>query len=512
MANKLQLNLSGGMNVQTSPLIIKDNECELALNYHLDVVGSLRKRSGMGLFGLQINHNVNVVGLYQFNDQSASASIPLMVESNGGGTATIYYFTGGNWTASGRTTDTLNARARFSSFVDRVFRVNGAQVVITSTDGITWQDSTAPNTNVPATITPKYTAVFQDRVYLANGASSNQSRLWFSSLPSAGAITWDLTNNWIDINPDDGDQITALENNGNRLLIFKNRALYRWTFGQVEPDRLIGVGTQSQESVKTNFDVGITFFANQFGIYAYTSGRPKLISRKIQPFIDAVTDWTAVYGEVDRDHYYLSVGNLTVNGRTYTNAVLVYNIPLDAWSIFTFGCPRITIMARLQAPGDTTSYIVVGTADGRTYKIESLGSFVDINDAGASLALPPIPCEFISKEYLLSFPQRTNLAWVDVFSTKRLESSVFYDLDRENDFTAIGFLQDRISNFRIPTRECNSIRIKVSEIGNDSGAVSSTSSLVDLPVLEGFNMEHTPKEKRDEMQSNTRRKRNVNGA
>jgi hypothetical protein len=41
--------------------------------------------------------------------------------------------------------------------------------------------------------------------------------------------------------------------------MFKNRAMYRWTFGQTEPDRLIGVGTSSQESVKTNFDLGITF-------------------------------------------------------------------------------------------------------------------------------------------------------------------------------------------------------------------------------------------------------------
>src|SRR3990167_10231535 len=126
-------------------------------------------------------------------------------------------------------------------------------------------------------------------------------------------ITWAAAN-WFEVNPDDNDEITALENNGNRLLIFKNYAMYRWTFGQVEADRIIGVGTTSQESVKTNFDLGITFFANPKGVYAYTDGRPKLISRKIQDYIDAVSDWKYVAAGVDNDHYRLSVGDLTVNG------------------------------------------------------------------------------------------------------------------------------------------------------------------------------------------------------
>src|SRR3990167_8706471 len=156
------------------------------------------------------------------------------------------------------------------------------------------------------------------------------------ALPSSGAITWDTTNDWFDVNPDDGDEITALENNGNRLLIFKRRSTYRWVFGATEPDRLLGVGTESQECVKTNLDLGITFFANSKGVYAYTGERPKLISRKIQAWIDANTaaNWDDACAEIDDDHYYLYLGDsLTVDSVVYTNVMAVYSISLDAWVV-----------------------------------------------------------------------------------------------------------------------------------------------------------------------------------
>lgn len=479
MANKLQLNFSGGMNTKTSPLIIKDSEAEFILNYHLDKLGALTKRLGYTTYLTQPVAGKTINGLYQFNDQSAGTSEQLMVANNSGDTnGVIYYNNAGTWTAA-KSNDTASKKTRFVSFVDYVFRVNGADVVATSADGVTWG-----TTNAPSTITPKFASVFTDRVYLANGATSNRSRFWFSELPSSGSISWDTANDWVDVNPDDGDEITALENNGNRLLIFKNRSLYRWMFGQTEPDRLIGIGTSSQECVKTNFDIGVTFFANPRGVYAYTSGRPKLISRKIQQYIDAVTDWTTVAGEVDDDHYYLSVGDITVGSRTITNAMLVYHISLDAWTVYSTATP-VKIMAQLITTAPVQS-LYFGSNDGRTYK------WLD----GKKDNTAEIAAEFISKEYLLSYPLRTNLKWIDMFAQERVNVATFYDLDRLNLFEELGVLTDRISNFRIPLRECNSVRIKVADNSQNTS------------IIEGFNMEHDPKEKRDEMPVKIRRRGN----
>src|SRR3990167_334199 len=322
MANKTTFNLSGGMNSKVSPLIIKDEECELIVNYNLDTVGALTKRNGYDVFATQPVAGKRVLGLGQYTNTSTTVeTTQIMVVNNSGDTqSVIYYNNSGTWTTS-KTDDTAITtvtnfnRVRFRTFLDYLFRVNGTNVIATSNNvnGSTWG-----TTNAPSTITPSFIEVFQDRIYLARNGTAAASRIFFSSLPSSGTITWTTATDFFDINPDDGDEITALENNGNRLLMFKRRSLYRWTYGLTEPDRLIGIGTHSQECVKTNLDLGITFFANEYGAYAYSGNRPKLISRKIQPWFDAITATAldVMCAESDNDHYYLYLGDsLTVAGR-----------------------------------------------------------------------------------------------------------------------------------------------------------------------------------------------------
>src|SRR3990167_9148001 len=189
MANKTVTNFSGGMNTKVSPLIIKDSECELIQNYHLDQVGALTKRSG---YSTHVNApaSVNVNGLFQFVDIGAGTpNLQLMVQNNAGGTAGVIYWrtsASGNW-AAGLSTDTVSRKTRFTSFIGYVFRVNGANAPTSSADGSTWgtvnlDDRTTGNT---LAITPRYAATFQDRSYMANGGTANTtSRLWFSSLPA----------------------------------------------------------------------------------------------------------------------------------------------------------------------------------------------------------------------------------------------------------------------------------------------------------------------------------------
>lgn len=481
MANKLLLSLSGGMNRKTSPLIIKDEECELLVNYHLDKIGALTKRKGYSTFATQPQAGKTCFGLYQFNDMSGGTAEQLFVANNSGDTnGIIYYNNAGTWTA-GKSDDTASSKSRFTSFIDYVFRTNGADVVATSANGSSWG-----TTNAPATITPKYGVVFSDRVYLANGNTSNRSRFWFSSLPSSGSVTWSTSTDWVDVNPDDGDEITALENNGNRMLIFKNRALYRWSFGQVEPDRLIGVGTSSQESVKTNLDVGITFFANQRGVYAYAGGRPKLLSRKIQDIIDAVPDWEEVYAEIDEDHYYLSVGDIVIDGRSYSNVVLNYHISLDAWSVYALATP-VKYMARLieTAPVEATYF---GSTDGRTYK------FLDgTSDNGTEIA-----STFRSKEYLLKYPDTMDVERIDVFAQNQGSAQVLLDNDRRDEPVVLGNLTDRVTPLRpSDMRRTNTVRVYIND--------NSTNTC----VIEGFNIETTDLDKRDEDARKTRKAGNT---
>lgn len=506
MANKLIANLSGGMNSHTSPLIIKDSECEFILNYNLDTIGALTRRNGYVTFATQPVADNHIVGLFGgFNVENRS-NFQLMSVNNAADNARVtYYNNGGTWTASNDSNipifNGVNGAAnqlymtRYASFLNYVFRVmGGAPLSASATDLATWGTTNLidDDTSSALTISTSLACVFQDRLYLNRTDSTGfKSRLYYSSLGRAGGtITFDTdssTGRWFDVNPDDGDFITALENNGNRLLIFKNFSMYRWTFGQVEADRLIGVGTTSQESVKTNFDIGVTFFANPKGIYAYDGARPKLISRKIQEYIDAVSNWKYVAGGVDKEHYYLSVGDVTVGGRTITNAVFVYNIPLDAWTIFSLAT-KPTVWAEMSSTYPTQK-LYFGSTDGRTYEFNS----------GTSDNTSSISAEVISKEYLLSFPERANVPWIDVIANQRVAANVYYDYDRLGDFNPLGGLSSRITNFRPTLRECNSVRIKIADNSKD------------VSIINGWNIEHEPKGKRDERGVNQKTKGQNNG-
>ncbi len=484
MANKLVTDLSGGMNTRSSPLKIADNECELILNYKLDDTFALTKRPGYDVFSSQPVSDTSVVlGLFQAEKQNTVAnSNPVMVMTNSGDTKSeIFEDVSGTWT-SRNTANTKDLKHRFAEFIDYTFTVNGTDVVLTSTDLVTWA-----NVNAPTVILPRYIAVFQDRVYVARGSATGQkSRFWFSDLPDATAqtIAWDTTNSFVDVNPDDGDEITALENNGNKLLIFKNRAMYTWIFGQVEPDRIIGVGTESQECVKTNLDIGITFFANARGAYMYDGGRPRLISRKIQTWFDAVgnasgnqpSDFSA---ETDQDNYYLYLSDsLTVGGRTYTNVMAVYNIPLDAWTIWTLHAP-VRVMAKLIQSGAEGIYF--GSTNGRTYQLLQ-GTADDSGGASESTATP-IAGEIVTKEYLLTFPEDTIVQEVNTIATEHVAANAQYRMDRSDRFTTLGGITERFKKFSIKKpNKGKSIQLKITDNSENTSRI------------EGWDIRHNPVE------------------
>lgn len=482
MSNHLITNFSGGMNSKVSPLLIKDTECELVVNYNLDKVGALTKRNGYDVFASQPVAAMRVNGLFQYTNTNTPAETTQVMVANVAGNANgiIYYNSSGTWTAS-KSNDTASLKSRFATFVDYLFRVNGTDVVASSKDvnGGIWG-----TTNCPATITPAFISVFQDRLYVAKGSASGQlSRVWFSGLPSAAETlpAWEV-NDYFDVNPDDGDEIRALENNGNRLLIFKNRALYRWTFGQVEPDRLIGVGTQSQECVKTNLDLGITFFANEYGAYAYTGGRPKLISRKIQDWFDNIpaTDVDDMVAETDADHYYLYLSDsMTVGGTTYTKVMAVYTISLNAWTIYTLNTPWRVASKLIQSNSED---IYFGSSNGRTYQWNS-GIADDSGGTNGDTAVS-IAGEIIFKEQLLNFPSKTDIQNIDTIVQDGMTANLSYQLDRGGDFKPVGKnLIERVNNARLG-KEGQTIRVRIT----DNGASQS--------VIEGLNIEHNPKKER----------------
>ena len=483
MANKLQLDLSGGVNVTTTPLALSDNECEWAVNYDLDRFGALTKRSGYTQLGSQLTDN-SVLGLYAYGDRDNL----LAVINNASDTdSTLYRFNGATWDSK-LTGRTANARARFADFVGRTYYVNGSDKMVTSANGgtlSTWDYTSAPDSG--DNFQPKYVAVYKDRVYAARqGGSGEDSRLYWSGKPDSNAVSWDITADYADIDPDNQNSITGLENNGNRLLVFKSNAMYRWQFGAVEADRIIGVGAFEQEAIATNFEVGITFFFGEQGIYAYSpaQGRPSLISRKIQRILDTRgnTNWNASQLTCDRDNLYVAgIDSITLDGRQILNPWFVYNITLDAWTLYSTPEQVTALTSYLNSTNNPT--VIFGTASGNIYEFDP-----DVSYDGTTTT--PIATDFISKEYLLNFPQKARIKEIDITSLTTNRTQVLFDVDRKDEWTSLGEVQGRFSTHHNTTHpRGNTARVRLSS--NNTGT----------QMVEGYNIEYEPVEVENPKQS-----------
>ncbi len=77
----------------------------------------------------------------------------------------------------------------------------------------------------------QFIETFRNRVWIA-GNPTYPDRLYFSSLPdliTSPTISWDTdvtTGDWIDISPQDGDNITGLKRSKNALWVFKRNQIY----------------------------------------------------------------------------------------------------------------------------------------------------------------------------------------------------------------------------------------------------------------------------------------------
>lgn len=333
-----------------------------AKNLHFDRIGATSVRDGITLLGTQIVDNHGIKGLHQFLDTGTGSDDKLLAVCN----TSVYALSSGTWNAK-RTGLTADTKARFTNFVDLVFMVNGVEAM-QSWDGGAGNFST---TNVADAPIATYIDNFRSRVWIAK-TSSFPSRLFYSSVASiTGTITWNVTTQYIDVAPGDGEDITGIKKFGTGLYVFKNSAVYRiFSINQSEPDPQISVGTYSQESVTVAKD-GM-YWHHPSGIYRLRKGEtnPVEISRPIYDIIKNVT--RANYSEVaawnDDDHVYFSVGNVSVYGITVSNCVLRWTISTEIWTIYSYA--QNLIVGNIYDNSSTIDR-VVGDDDGNIYTFNS---------------------------------------------------------------------------------------------------------------------------------------------
>lgn len=373
---------SSGMITNIHPALTPPNSVELAVNLVFDEeIGAAVSRLGITGVGSQLVDNMSILGLHQHIDTDTAANNILFATLNasGGATSTIRNVTTGSNVVTGLT---ANTKMRFLTFLGETLAINGADAE-RSWNGSSWITTGGAFDlgDFPGSNSCDLAIEFLDRVYAA-GDTTNPSRVHFSTIATGGAISWE--GDFIDFEPENaGGPITALAKVPNYVLIFKERALSRFNGSSAFPEALVQIGAPSQEAVVMGGGL-VAFFSNSNendrGFFITDGRRPISIShdapRQIKKWIDAIptASDTAIAGFATDRVFEWSVGDLTVDGESYTNVALRYNYKMKQWSV-KVNATEFKVYAKYLVSGVNT--IVGGDDDGTVYRIDKIAQYTD---------------------------------------------------------------------------------------------------------------------------------------
>ena len=462
---------------------IPPNSVSGCTNVNFDqIIGSAVVRPGTTIIGTTIASNKTPLGFAEYVSSKGTVINNLIAVYSGASNASVYYYNGSSWQTSNLTSLSNSANNRFAMLGNQIFIVNGVDKMRTSSDGgATW--GTTNSIDASGTIAPSLVFRTNAMLLAAGDASQSPSRVFFSSVvdptTSPGTITWNTnaaTGNWIDINPDDGDTVTAFAETSNTTLIFKNHGMYRIDIvtTAVDPQNVFNIGAVSQEAV-VNCRGTVYFFSGN-GIFRTTGDLPEEISRLgVGDIISQISqaNWSLVAAGTDDQNVYFSVGNITLNPnknnqRTYNNVVLKFSVRDETWSVHSYA----------QQPRFYTKYT---DSNGRLMRsVDTLGDAQTVN-IGTTDNGTPIFYEVITQAQEMG--DRAHLDKISdriiVFTQNALDSQ-FQAAEGENDFKDIQINFDG-SRVTISTDiNLEDYYFYFRWFGNSSGTA---------PVFEGFQIE-----------------------
>ncbi len=319
----------GGANTREHPLAIQDNECMKLDGWDYNRVNALTNRSCRNT-------------LITLNTTSPGPASYLKEVLVGAVAAPVRYLlmhcpiTGQVLVSSDLSTTSLLLTWTTAQLTTQVEVFNGSAWLVNGTDTPQqWTGATATTvvSSVSAMPVARLIRMYKNYCFVARTAA-NPSRVFFSSLKDP--TLWP-TNNFQDVSPNDGDEVTALHATPEGLMVFKNRSVWMLigdTFDATNPQwRLIrlpssdGIGTVAPESVQTFPGVGVVFAAWD-GWYAWNGAAVVRLSAKIEETMEGLVLTQTGYSgtsktrregcaAVFRDRYWASVEETTgVNNRT----------------------------------------------------------------------------------------------------------------------------------------------------------------------------------------------------
>lgn len=446
------LNVLGGAVTSVSPFLQPENSATILNGVNVSYrLGAMLKDTGYSRVGNAASASKAITGLHNFRQDSSTQKILRTKNNDAGTNLLLQYNNSGTWTDINVSTtyDAFeDSQVEMEDFIGYCFVVgydstDGVFLPIGSLTGTTF--STA--TNVTGAPNAKYIKRYRDRLYLANcyySGAAYQYRVYYSDAVSAGSIAWTgvtATTGFFDV--DFSEAVIGIAENWDRLIVFTEYSAYFWD--QTQRKKLWDTGCSNHRTIATSGAYMI--WANFDGVWNSTGGQPENIAMPVIDFIRAGNPRNFVAKLVDEE-YNLFVGNVTVNGISYSNCLLTYNIPTSTWRWRELG-HSVTVMERFNSSG--TQRLYLGTSIGEVYDkckytdatlINSDG-YIDANNKGvpihSNFELSPIslsPSGFGSAQTVTTYSNSKstvkNLQRITTFANRAMGLKLRYRvLDKE---------------------------------------------------------------------------------
>lgn len=352
-----QFNQLAGANTAVSPFLQAENSPTILSGVnHVQKLGALRKEPGYFRVGDVASAAKAVTGLYNFRQSSATQKILRTKNTDAGTALKLQYNNAGTWADInvGTTYDLFeDCATEFETFIGYAFIVgydatDGVYLPSASLTGTTFSETT----NVTDMPDARFIKRYRDRIYLANcryGGVTYEYRIYFSSTPTAGAITWTPATDFIDV--DFADALTGLGTNWDRLLAFTENSCY--IYDQASWKKSFDTGCASNRTIQTKGTH--MYWCDYDAVWDSEGGQPKAISGPVQDFIKNGTPRNFFSTIVDEE-YRMYVGTVTVDGVTWTNCELIFNIPTSTWRWRELGHAQ-SVYAQYNSSGKIRHYM-----------------------------------------------------------------------------------------------------------------------------------------------------------
>lgn len=372
---------SGGLNTQSGPYLISGNECREALNVHTSQTGDIEKRNGfVAISGSTLTGSpVKATGVHTLFPCNTSTKSLIGVATTAT-TDKIFKMTTGGAASVLKEGLTANTRWWFAQS-----EVNGEKGPIFGLNGVDtplrWNGEAAEMSAWEATTgtvpkEAKYLTYWMSRLWCLKG-----SRLYYSGITGStpDPLNWD-PENFVDLEPNDGQEGTGIGIVGSWLVVFKPRKIYQIYDPNSAANRKISdsIGCIAPRSI-VQTPVGLLFLSEDQGICKTDGNSVTPFSDSIKPDIDRVLGSPSTAknaaGTLLNRRYQLSVSiGGTRNDRTYE-----YDMIAGSW--WPHDCAS-NQFALLDPAGTPTLY----SADPSTARISKAFVSETFSDNGSDVA------------------------------------------------------------------------------------------------------------------------------